>query len=192
MRHVYLLSPASTGGLRTAMLVNPQAEFDLAVRLRSGQASVGEVFAFLSGLYFRGKLAYATTYGEALVITAGRGLLPAEATITAATLAAMAQVPIDEREPRYTAPLRRDLRRLVRRLRPCDCVVLLGSIATSKYVQPLSAELGERLHVPAEFAGRGDMSRGGLMLRCVRGGERLTYVPLRDAARHGPRPPKLK
>jgi hypothetical protein len=51
---------------------------------------------------------------------------------------------------------------------------------------------GERLMFPAEFVGRGDMSRGGLMLRSVQSGEPLTYVPLLGATRHGPRPPKLE
>jgi hypothetical protein len=35
------------------------------------------------------------------------------------------------------------------------------------------------------------MSRGGLLLRCARAGEELTYVPVQGAVRHGPRPPKL-
>jgi hypothetical protein len=70
-------------------------------------------------------------------------------------------------------------------------VVLLGSVATPKYVEPLLGIFGERLMFPAEFAGRGDMSRGGLMLRCARSGEQLTYVPVATAMRHGPRPPKL-
>jgi hypothetical protein len=35
------------------------------------------------------------------------------------------------------------------------------------------------------------MSRGGLMLRCAREGVELSYVPIRGAALHGVRPPKL-
>ena len=70
-------------------------------------------------------------------------------------------------------------------------IVLLGSIATPKYVDPLLEIFGERLLFPAEFAGRGDMSRGGLMLRCVSAGVQLTYVPLASATRHGPKPPKI-
>ena len=69
--------------------------------------------------------------------------------------------------------------------------MLLGSIATGKYVDPLLAVLGERLRFPADFVGRGDMSRGGLLLRCARAGTELTYVAVRDAARRGPRPPRL-
>ena len=70
-------------------------------------------------------------------------------------------------------------------------MVLLGSIATGKYVDPLLAVLGERLLFPADFVGRGDMSRGGLLLRCARAGTELAYVGVRDAVRRGPRPPRL-
>ena len=70
-------------------------------------------------------------------------------------------------------------------------MILLGSIATGKYVDPLLAALGERLRFPVDFVGRGDMSRGGLLLRCVRAGTELTYVGVRDVVRRGPRPPRL-
>ena len=91
----------------------------------------------------------------------------------------------------YRRPLDRDSR-ILSELAGTDCqIVLLGSIATPKYVDPLLEIFGERLFFPAEFAGRGDMSRGGLMLRCVSAGVQLTYVPLASAARHGPKPPKL-
>jgi hypothetical protein len=73
-----------------------------------------------------------------------------------------------------------------------DCeVVLLGSVATPKYVEPLLAIFGDQLVFPTEFAGRGDMSRGGLMLRCVRENAELNYVSLATGERHGPRPAKL-
>ena len=70
-------------------------------------------------------------------------------------------------------------------------VVLLGSIASGKYVDLLMPIFGERLVFPPHFVGRGDMSRGGLMLRCVDAGLELDYVPLAGAVRHGQRPPKL-
>ena len=70
-------------------------------------------------------------------------------------------------------------------------VVLLGSIATAKYVEPLLAIFGERLLFPSAFVGRGDMSRGGLMLRSVREDAELAYEPVSSAVLHGPRPPKL-
>ena len=70
-------------------------------------------------------------------------------------------------------------------------VVLLGSIASDKYVAPLLDALGDRLLFPREFIGRGDMSRGGLMLRCVSEGRELAYVRLAGAVRHGVRPARL-
>jgi len=70
-------------------------------------------------------------------------------------------------------------------------VILLGSIASPKYVDVLQSIFGERLLFPADFVGRGDMSRGGLMLRCVSAAEELVYVPIAGAVRHGVRPPRL-
>ena len=58
-------------------------------------------------------------------------------------------------------------------------------------VEALLSVFGERLTFPLDFVGRGDMSRGGLLLRCVRAERELTYVPVSGAVRHGPRPPKL-
>jgi len=85
----------------------------------------------------------------------------------------------------------RDACRLAKKL-SAECeVVLLGSIATNKYVEILERSLGDRLLFPAEFVGRGDMSRGGLLLRAVEAGEELAYRPVRGAERHGARPPKL-
>ena len=50
-------------------------------------------------------------------------------------------------------------------------IVLLGSIASGKYVELLQPVFGNRLVFPPAFVGRGDMSRGGLLLRCVSAGE---------------------
>ncbi|HEU4438341.1 MAG TPA: hypothetical protein VFT36_03785, partial [Methylomirabilota bacterium] len=63
--------------------------------------------------------------------------------------------------------------------------------ASDKYVGVLLEVFGERLTFPAAFVGRGDMSRGGLLLRCVRAGRELQYVPVAGAVRHGPRPARL-
>lgn len=193
----FLLSPAYAGGRRAQMLLNERAQFALAHRLRAGEAvSLGEVFSFLSGLYFRGKLAYANTFAtdfeRVLVITPTRGLVPALTTVTLADLREFAEVDIEENDPRYRKPLERDLRRLVRRLTlGCD-VVLLGSIATGKYVSVILKILGERLRFPADFVGRGDMSRGGLLLRSAADRAELAYIPVAGAARKGKRPPKLE
>ena len=93
-------------------------------------------------------------------------------------------------EPRYRVPLERDARSLCDRMGDCE-VVLLGSVATPKYVEPLLGIFGERLMFPAEFVGRGDMSRGGLLLRYAHEQAQLTYVPVAGAVRHGVRPPRL-
>jgi hypothetical protein len=198
---VFVLSPASCAGERARILLRDEAQFDLAVRLRGNEgATLGETFSFLSGLYFRGKLAYATTFarpphtgGEgAFVITTHRGLLPPSTRVTVTELRDMACVPIDVDEPRYREPMERDAQRLADAIGAHGEVVLLGSIATPKYVDILRAILGSRLRFPAEFVGRGDMSRGGLMLRHVQSGAELTYIPIDGATRRGKRPPKLK
>jgi hypothetical protein len=111
--------------------------------------------------------------------------------VTSEHLRAFAEVPVDAAEPRFRVPLERDARTLAERLGEHGLAVLLGSIASAKYVEPLLAILGERLVFPEAFVGRGDMSRGGLMLRAARARVELDYVPVLGAVRHGPRPPRL-
>ncbi|HET7342233.1 MAG TPA: hypothetical protein VFL90_12300 [Methylomirabilota bacterium] len=189
---VFLLSPAHSGGERARLLHSPRAAFDLARRLRGPEgAPLGEVFSFLSGLYFRGKLAYAQAFGLPLVITTNAGLQPAEGRVTLATLRAAARVDIDAANPRYRRPLLASARLVAETIGPAAPVTLLGSIASGKYVDVLLEVFGERLTFPAAFVGRGDMSRGGLLLRCARAGTELEYVSVLGAVRHGPRPPKL-
>src|SRR5688572_4248727 len=116
MQRIFLLSPAHCGGKRAQMLVRPEASFDLAVRLRSERgAPLGEGFAFLSGLYFRGKLAYANRFADpppgvagAYVITTNRGLLPPATPVRAGELCAMGTTSIDAADAAYAGPLRRD------------------------------------------------------------------------------------
>jgi hypothetical protein len=191
---VFLLSPAHCGGKRAGYLLRETATFDLAVKLRAGEATLGEVFQFLSGLYFRGKLAYSAAFaapvrdtGSALVITTDRGLLPPQTRITLDDLRAMAEVPVHPEEPRYREPLVRDAQALAEQLGTSGQVVLLGSIATGKYADVLSSVLGDRLHFPSDFVGRGDMSRGALMLRRAAEGRELDYVPIAGAIRRGRR-----
>ncbi|MDQ5858487.1 MAG: hypothetical protein M3542_09475 [Acidobacteriota bacterium] len=196
---IFLLSPAHCGGERARVVLNPRAEFDLARRLRSAEgAPLGEVFSFLSGLYFRGKLAYARAFAAppagspgVLVITTSEGLLPPDEPTTIARMKRFGRVDIDETDRRYRAPLLRDARALADTAGESCEVVLLGSVATGKYVDVLCRVLGDRLLFPSDFVGRGDMSRGGLMLRRAASGEELPYVPVAGAVRHGPRPPKL-
>ena len=172
---------------------------DLARRLRSREgAPLGEVMSFMSGLYFRGKLAYALAFARpprraegTLVITAGAGLRPAAEPVTLDLIRRLAEVEVDSANPAYREPLEASARSLAARIgRRCD-VVLLGSIASNKYTDILSRAFGTRLLFPADFVGRGDMSRGGLLLRCVAEGRELPYVPVEGAVRHGPRPPRL-
>ena len=198
MTRTFLLSPAYAGGRRAQMLLSERAGFELARRLRNGgRVSLGEAFTFLSGLYFRGKLAYANAFAlpdlsRVLVITPTRGLVPAASIVTLSDLREFAEVDIDETDMRYRKPLERDLRRLVRQLTPQCEVILLGSVATGKYVSVLLEILRERICFPVEFVGRGDMSRGGLLLRCAVDRTELAYVPVHGAVRKGKRPPKLE
>jgi hypothetical protein len=197
-QRVFLLSPANSGGERMALVLSPRAAFPLARAVQEAGAPLGEVFRFASGLYFRGKLAYAEEFARpppgvpgALVIVPGAGLVPPAVPVREADLRAFACVPVDAREPRFRVPLERDARLLAERLGPGGEVVLLGSIASDKYVTPLLAVFAERLLFPAAFVGRGDMSRGGLMLRAARAGSELEYARVAGAVRHGPRPPRL-
>ena len=198
-RQIFLLSPANSGGQRAQLLHNPRARFELAMKLRTPQgAELGDVFAFLSGLYFRGKLAYARAFENAprkvcgsYVITTDRGLVVPETPVTLDDLRAMGSTPIDSSDARYRLPLERTVCEMALAAGKKTTFVLLGSVATGKYVDVLKALLGERLLFPEEFVGRGDMSRGGLMLRCVEEKRELTYVPVHGSKRHGQRPPKL-
>ncbi|MBI2188143.1 MAG: hypothetical protein HYU37_13655 [Acidobacteria bacterium] len=200
-----MLSPANCSGRRAQLLLAPNAGFELARRLQSRRgAPLGEVFSFVSGLYFRGKLAYArrfarppdpgdlVTAGGVLVITPNAGLRAADTSVTIASFQTFAAAEIDVANPVYRRPLERGARTLRAAISE-DCeVVLLGSIASGKYVDLLLPIFGTRLMFPPHFVGRGDMSRGGLMLRCVTAGLELEYAPIAGAARHGPRPPKLE
>jgi hypothetical protein len=204
MARIFLLSPADCGGLRARMVMREAATFELAQRLRSPEgAPLGDVFSFLSGLYFRGKLAYARAFatppagaatvcaGGVLVITPGAGLVPPDRPVTVRELRRFARIDVDPDEPRYRRPLAAAARALAAVVDDeCD-VVLLGSIASDKYVRILSAALGARLKFPAAFVGRGDMSRGGLLLRSVLAGRELEYRTLDAGPRSGPRPPRL-
>jgi len=193
-----LLSPANAAGIRAKRLFNPGARFELAQRLRSSGAPLGEVFSFISGLYFRGKLAYAERFADppagvagVHVITAAGGLLPPEELVTLPRLQAISATRVDAENPEYRGPLERDIRRLKATLEGGTQVILLGSIATPKYVEPLLEVFGESLLFPKDFVGRGDMSRGGLLLRSSSSGSPLACVPVFNAARSGPRPAKL-
>lgn len=196
---VFLLSPAHCGGRRATALLRPGADSPLALRLRAGTLTLGEAFSFVSGLYFRGKLTYASTFvglgrsRAAYVITPTRGLQSPDSLVTLELLLEFAATDIAAGDARFRDPLTRDVAALQAQLPATGRVVLLGSIATDKYVDVLAPALGSRLHYPLSFVGRGDMSRGGLLLRSAAAGVELDYAPLDTmAARRGPRPPKLE
>jgi hypothetical protein len=200
---VFLLSPANCNGTRGTRVLSPLASSDVARRLRSTEGiPLGELFSFVSRLYFRGKLSYALHFavppemgnpviGSGVhVITPNAGLRSPDIRVTPAAIRRFAAEDIDPDNTAYRRPLERSARALQREVGECD-VVLLGSIASPKYVEALLDIFGPRLHFPVDFVGRGDMSRGGLLLRHVAADVELAYVPVAGAVRHGPRPPKL-
>ena len=190
---VFLLSPANCRGRRAQQVLSPRAGFPMAARLRSGEGvPVGDLFAHMSGLYFRGKLAYARRFGRAWVITPDQGLLPAETDITSEVLARFANADISPENPTYRKPLEASAQLLAESAGPEVEFVLLGSVASRKYVEVLGPVFGSRLVFPSAFVGRGDMSRGGLLLRAAAAGCELDYVPVIGAVRRGARPPKLE
>jgi len=195
---IFLLSPASCSGRRAQLLLRGGAT-PLARALREEGAALAEVFAFVSALYFRGKIVYARTFARppvevapAWVITSSRGLVDAESRIRLDDLREFGRVPIGIDSGEYRKALEATSLRLAGRIGACSDVVLLGSIATGKYVEILHDIFGGRLRYPVEFIGRGDMSRGGLMLRHADEGRELEYVPIDDRPRRGARPPKLE
>jgi hypothetical protein len=181
-------------------LCTPQSPFPVAVALHSQSgARLGDLFSFLSGLYFRGKLAYARAFEHApravhgtYVITPSRGLMSPDARVNLELFRKFSDVPIDVQVAAYREPLEQDIQRLARKLPRRSEVVLLGSVASNKYIEVLASVLGERLVFPVDFVGRGDMSRGGLLLRHAADGVELDYAPVVSSDRRGARPAKLK
>ncbi len=204
MSRVFLLSPANCNGRRANQALSPKATFALAAALRSPDgAPIGDLFTFVSGLYFRGKLTYARRFAQPPdpsnpivgsgihVITPNAGLRSPDTRVTHAAVRAFARGDVDAANAKYRRPLEASARALLAEVGPdCD-VVLLGSVASPKYVAVLGAIFGDRLKFPIAFVGRGDMSRGGLLLRHAREGVELEYVPVAGAVLHGARPPKL-
>ena len=191
MSRVFILSPANCNGLRARWVLRKSSRSDLAMRLRSAEGvSVGEVFTYLSALYFRGKLAYARSFAEPpsscpgiFIITPTAGLLEHDAVIHLSRLRGFGRVPIHLKNRTYRAALRRSAKELIARIGPHCEIVLLGSVATGKYLDILAPIFGRRFRVPAEFFGLGDMARGGLLLRCVRENRQLNYVEVASVLR---------
>jgi len=189
---VFLLSPANCRGRRAQQVLSPKATFPVAARLRSEGVPIGELFAHMSALYFRGKITYAQRFGRAFVITPDRGLMPAEEAVTSQELIRFADAEISLENPEYRLPLEQTARALSAELASDGDFVLLGSVASEKYVRVLTTIFGSRLVFPSAFVGRGDMSRGGLLLRAAASGQELEYVPVVGAVRRGARPPRLE
>jgi hypothetical protein len=189
MAKIFLLSPANTSGLRAKQLTSPRANFDAAQMYRSPQGvPISLAFAFMSALYFRGKITYALHFADptpegVFVIAPGFGLVPYDWRITPERMKVMSQTDVDVRVTKYRKPLERDVKALAKTLDDDAQVVLLGSVASGKYVDILLPLLRHRLRFPLAFAGLGDMSRGGLLLRAVRANRELEYTTL-DAPRH--------
>jgi hypothetical protein len=186
-RFIYLLSPADSSGKRAELLLSTRARFDLAQRLQTTGITLGEAFSFMSSLYFRGKLAYAQTFSlpipgipGTLVITPSRGLMRPETLVTLSELLEISGARIVAQNPKYREPLERDLRLLSETIGQGYRVVLLGSIATRKYIPLLLEILSDRLLVPRLFVGLGNMSRGALLLRCSRERRELEYIPVAE------------
>ena len=186
---IFLLSPANTSGLRARQLISPNSNFEAARLYRSAEGvPISLAFAFMSALYFRGKIAYALHFAQPspegiFVIAPGFGLVPYDWRITEERMKVMSKTDVDTRVAKYRKPLARDTAALAKTIAKDAEVVLLGSVASGKYVDVLLPLLGHRLRFPTMFAGMGDMARGGLMLRAVRANRELEYTTL-DAPRH--------
>jgi hypothetical protein len=166
--------------------MSPRANFEAAELYRSPDGvPVALAFAFMSSLYFRGKITYAATFAkpeDIYIIAPGFGFVPPHWTITPERMKVLQRTEVDARKRNYRKPLERDARDLAARLEDAQ-VVLLGSVASGKYVDILLPVFAERLKFPAAFAGLGDMSRGGLLLRAAKANRELEYVSL-DTPRH--------
>jgi hypothetical protein len=190
---LFLLSPAHIGGMRAQFLLNPKSPFPLAVKFHRAGATIAEVFTFASGLYFRGKIAYATHFADpkrgdvVRVITSNAGLVDPLSLIGPEELRAYGLTDIDAADPKYHSPLKRDARKLARKIGDRGRAILLGSIATPKYRDALLEVFGNQLYFPNDFVGRGDMSRGALLLRAVRADHELPCARVADAVLTGRR-----
>ncbi len=184
---LFLLSPANVNGPRAKQFTSPRAKFDAARMYQSPEGvPIALAFAFMSSLYFRGKIAYALQFGGVegtRIITPGFGLVPPDWRLTQERMKTMAKIDVDAAVAKYRKPLERDAKELAASLAGDAQVVLLGSVASGKYVDVLWPILGEKLRFPAAFAGLGDMSRGGLLLRAARANKELDYTGL-HAPRH--------
>lgn len=191
-QRVFILSPATAHGPRALLLRKPASGSAFACRVRDEGASLGEVFSFLSGLYFRGKLEYARAFAASTlntdgvhVITMTDGLLSPDTRISTQDLERFALCP--EGADAATEVLEQTARALAERVRADAQVVLLGSVSTGKYTDILAPIFGERLFFPREILHIGQLARGALFLRHAREGRELDYIPVAEIIRAGRR-----
>jgi hypothetical protein len=178
-------------GVRAKQLMSPEARFTAAESFRSANGvAIADAFSFMSCLYFRGKIAYAKQFGapplgwtgpSMYIITPGFGLVPPDWNLNPVRMRRLQQTRVDPKSLAYRQPLEEHSLALAEKMGQLDQearVVLLGSIATGKYIDLLWPIFQERLLFPRSFAGIGDMSRGALMLRAAKSGQELDYDPV--------------
>jgi hypothetical protein len=190
---IFLISPANMSGLRGTRLLRETGEGDVHTRLKGEGVELGEVFAYVSSLYFRGKLAYGDAFGNApsgssgaYIITPSAGLMFPKTKVRLEELRAICSTEVNANNEQFCRPLENDIRRLREKCNGSR-FVLLGSIATPKYVEPLMRVLEGDLFYPSAFVGLGNMSRGALLLQCVRTQVELDYVRPESTAKHSKR-----
>ncbi|MDX1583536.1 MAG: hypothetical protein R3338_08050 [Thermoanaerobaculia bacterium] len=194
---IFLISPANLNGTRAKQLRSKHAMFEAAKAYRNGGVPIGQAFSFMSALYFRGKLTYARRFSVSptpgsiepvQIITAGYGLVSPDWLIDQKRMRRLQRTKIDPRSRTYRSTLQKDVRRLRDECDESVRFVLLGSVATGKYVDVLHPILRDRLKFPASFVGIGDMQRGSIMLNAARSGVELEYVGMdhvRSTAKRG-------
>lgn len=177
---VFLLSPATTHGPRARVLRRADATSALAHRMRAEGVPLGEVFSFLSGLYFRGKLEYARRFArtrEAIhVISMTDGLMSPDVRITVEDLDRFSRA--DEDPGAVRQQLMRAASAVHSSLAPDARIVLLGSVSTGKYTDVLLPLFGKRLLFPRAVLHIGQLARGALFLRHAQEGRELEYAPV--------------
>jgi hypothetical protein len=173
-------------------LRRPGATSALASRLREEGVPLGDVFSFLSGLYFRGKLEYARAFARVPdvrdgihVITMTDGLVSPDARISAEDLERYALCA--DGAAAAVATLEHTAMTLSRRLGSDAEVVLLGSVSTGKYTDLLAPIFGDRLLFPRDVLHIGQLARGALFLRHARDREELGYMAVTEIVRAGRR-----
>jgi hypothetical protein len=190
---VFLISPATAHGPRAMSLRRESSNVVLARRLREEGVPLGDVFSFLSGLYFRGKLEYARTFAHAPdeqtagvhIITMTDGLVSPDAPISAQDLERYALC--RDGAAAAISTLESTALTLSQRIGSDADVVLLGSVGTGKYTDLLAPIFGERLLFPREVLHIGQLARGALFLRRARERDELEYVPVAEIVRAGRR-----